>query len=349
MRAGRWVRRNRVLAGLVATVAAAVLLGAWLGFDKWETGELQRQFAIDFVQQREDLNNGRVEYIHLTPVILAAATGKRATHQPNATRLRIGIYTELGQMENIIKLTPFLRKIEQEVSRTCPVRIELFEYRRRESMESDFLQDRLDVIRIGEGPLARLRRHDLAITPLVQQVGGGKTSVVFVAASSSIRRIEELKGTSFIAGSPTATSSGFKLLEILLEAGVNADNIRLTYRNNSENNLEAVLRGEFPAGVTRKDKLVGSLTNHFRTLKEFPTTTMPWAARANLDSGIAPAFTAALVNTKDPKILRNLPDDASGGFKPADLEYFEWLDGQIRKIEEQFFGSEGIDGYLKRK
>ena len=105
--------------------------------------------------------------------------------------------------------------------------------------------------------------------------------------------------------------------------------------------------GEFEAAVVREEKIRGSLTNHFRILKTFPTTTMPWAARARLDPGIAGAFAATVVKIKDRKILENLPDDATEGFKPADLKYFEWLDQHMREIEEGFFGPGGIEKFLK--
>jgi ABC-type phosphate/phosphonate transport system substrate-binding protein len=203
-------------------------------------------------------------------------------------------------------------------------------------MESALLLGLIDFVRIGEGPLVRLRRINPRITPLAQQVSGGKTSVVFVAASSPFQKMEDLRGVRFAAGNRTSSSSGYKLREQFLNAGLRAADLQLVYQANAEGNLDLVAEGKYAAGVTRRDKLRGSWTKRVRIVCEFPTTTMPWAARGDLALAVADAFAEALVVMRDPNILAKQPDDAREGFRLADPCYFAWLDHEIRTVEEEF-------------
>ena len=56
---------------------------------------------------------------------------------------------------------------------------------------------------------------------------------------------------------------------------------------------------------------------------------------------------SSLVRMKNRNILSNLPDDASQGFKAADLHEFELLDRHMREVEFRFFGPAGMENYLK--
>jgi ABC-type phosphate/phosphonate transport system substrate-binding protein/predicted Ser/Thr protein kinase len=343
VRARRWVRRNRALSCLVASLVAVVALGTWNAFEWWRGREAQKDFALTLQRRFDDMVAGLIDKIPLSSAEIAAVTGKRITPDPNARRLRVGIYTETDQVGAIEQFAPFLRKIEKEMSSQLSdgAQVEMYLYIKRETLETAFLKGLIDVVRIGEGPLVRLWRIEPGIAPLVEQVSGGKTSVIFVAASSPIISMEQLKGTRFAAGNRTGTSSGYRLLEELLKVGLhdgNDRNIDIQFRESSEENPVLVLEKQFDAGVTRKDKIRGSLTNHFRVLTEFPTTTMPWAARANLDPVIKRAFTTVLIRIKDRRILENVPDYPTQGFKVMDLLRVEQLDHQIRAIEEQFFG-----------
>ena len=134
----------------------------------------------------------------------------------------MGLYAESDQMLTIEQLAPFLQRIEKSMSRhpARPVQIDLYLYLKRETVEEDFQKGLIDIIRIGEGPLVRLRRLDPAITPLVQQVSGGKTSAIFVARSSPITNLTGLNGTKFCAGNPTSSSSGYRLIDQLRLAGL---------------------------------------------------------------------------------------------------------------------------------
>jgi ABC-type phosphate/phosphonate transport system substrate-binding protein len=341
VRLHRWVRRNRILTGLVAAIGAVALLAGSSAFDWWQGKKLRREFAIALEHKWDDLAKGLISNISLSSAELAAATGRRVTQNPNAQRHRVGIYTETDQLLTIEQLAPFLQRVERSMSgslRSTPVQVELYMYLKRELLEAALLDGLIDIVRIGEGPLVRLRRADPAITPLVQQISGGKTGAIFVAVSSSITNLNGLRGRSLAAGSPTSTSSGYKLLEVLLKAGLHNRDLKLKFQNSSENNPRLVADGTFDAAVGRKEKVTGNLTNRFRILAEFSTTTMPWASRAKLDPAIGRAFIAALVGMKDPGLLGNLPDDATQGFKPADTNHFRELDQYMRAAEEGFFG-----------
>ena len=189
---------------------------------------------------------------------IAAATGHREAFNPEALRLKIGIYSEADQWLTAEQLAPFLQAIEKGMARqlTQSVQIDLYMYQKRESLEAIFLRRLIDVVRIGEGPLVRLRRLDASITPLVQQVSGGKTSVVFVAASSPITDVAGLKRMRFAAGNPTSTSSGYKLLEHFLQAGLRNSDLDFEPQENAEDNvrlrLGAVLVREGGFGLRRR-------------------------------------------------------------------------------------------------
>jgi serine/threonine protein kinase len=345
VRLHRWVRRNRILTGLVAAIGAVALLIGSNVFDWWQGRQLRREFAIALEHKWDDLAKGLISNIPLSSAELAAATGRRVTQNPNAQRLRVGIYTETDQVLTIEQLAPFLQRVERGMSRSprsTPVQVDLYMYLKREPLEAALLDGLIDIVRLGEGPLVRLRRADSAITPLVQQVSGGKTGAIFVAVSSSITNLFGLRGRSIAAGSPTSTSSGYKLFEVLLKARLHFKDLnKLEFQDSSEGNPRLVAEGKFDAAVGRKEKVTGSLTNRFRILAEFPTTTMPWASRAKLDPAIGRAFIDALVGMKDRRLLGNLPDDATQGFKPADTNHFREPDQNMRAAEDEFFGPSG--------
>jgi hypothetical protein len=197
-----------------------MLLAGWNTFDWWQGRQLRRDIAVALIGKFKDLNEGLSSNIKLTSADLAAATGRRAALNPNAQRLKVAIYTETEQVLTIEAIAPFLRKVESGMSRhlSKPVQIDLYLYVKRELLEDALTNGLIDIIRIGEGPLVRLRRINPSITPLVQQVGGGKTGLVFVATSSLVTNVAGLRGKTFAAGNPTSTSSGYKLLEVLLGA-----------------------------------------------------------------------------------------------------------------------------------
>src|SRR6185436_10453124 len=147
-------------------------------------------------QKRENMIEGRTHSIYLTSVELAAASGQRISHPANAHLLVVGIYHEPDQLRAIEQLAPFLHKVEKTMTRrlTRSVQIDLMLFLQREYLEKDLNEGQIDIIRIGEGPLVRLRRDNSSITPLVQQNSGGKTSVVIVARSSPITTLAELIG-----------------------------------------------------------------------------------------------------------------------------------------------------------
>ena len=338
----KWVRRNRLMTALGTALLGVAVLGGWTAYD-WRRGEnLRSAFWIDYQRAWDDLLRGSISVIRLTSTQLAAATGKQIYPKSDAgPPMKIGIYADDDQVLTIPQLAQFFPVLEKIMSRgrSRPVEIDLFIYLRRENLESALTNGVIDIVRIGEGPLVRLRTVDRRIIPLAQQVGGGKTSVVFVPRGSPITEIAQLKGKRVAAGSRTSTSSGFRFPEMLLRLGLRSTDVKLVFHESSEKNYRLVKEGAYDAGIGRRDKLVGSLTNYFRVLAEFPATTMPWVARGGLDSGVQKAFTDALVGVKDAKILQNLPNDATEGFKVCDPADFDDLDRRTRNVEEGFFGT----------
>jgi ABC-type phosphate/phosphonate transport system substrate-binding protein len=339
----RWALRNRALSGFMVALGVAMLLAGWSAYDWWRRLESQRAFAIGFVVKREDLMKGLVSNIALSSADLAAATGQRVAQNPNAQRLKVAIYTDTDQLLTAQQLAPFLRKVERGMSRhySRSVQIDLYLYLERDLVEKNLLNGLIDIARIGEGPLVRLRRTDAAITPLVQQISGGKTHVIYVAINSPVTNLAGLRGRKLAAGNQTSTSSGHNLIKELLQAGLHAKDLELKYQGQAEDNPNLVAAGNFDAAVGRKERLAGSLTNRFRILHEFRTPTLPWAGRAKLDPTLGRAFADAFAGMKDPVILGNFPDDASQGFKPADTNYFLKLDQEMRTVEMEFFGPGG--------
>ena len=69
-------------------------------FDVWQARRLRAQSGLELARDWEDLERGLISNIVLTSVRLAAATGKGATLNPLATRLKVGIYSESDQVRN---------------------------------------------------------------------------------------------------------------------------------------------------------------------------------------------------------------------------------------------------------
>jgi ABC-type phosphate/phosphonate transport system substrate-binding protein len=173
----------------------------------------------------------------------------------------------------------------------------------------------------------------------VEQIGGGKTSIVFTAKSSMITNIAGLKGKRFAAGNRSATSSGVKLPELLLTNGLHECDLQLKFHDHSEDNYKLVLEGKYDAAIGRIDKFTGNATNLFRVLAVLPTTKMPWAGRSGLNPLVQQAFSGAMTNLHDRKILAKLPDDANQGFRASDQFEFALQTGRLKTIVEQFFGT----------
>lgn len=342
-RAWRWTRRNRTLSGLVVAITAAMLLTGWMLVNRHESAALQEQFHKQLQHKLDDLDTGLIQVINLTPAEMAAATGHRFVASPRDLRLKVGFYPETRQDYMITRLAGFLSELQTSMSREfeTPIQIELYLYRKRVALEEALLNGLIDFVRVGEGPLVRLRRKNPHVTPLVEQTSGGKTSVIFTAASSPLTNLAGLKGKTIAAGSATATASGYKLIKTLLDAGLTASDVTIDYQGAAEGVPALVFEGKYLAGVGRLDRLLRSETNQFRILAQFTTTTMPWAARSGLDPAIQRAIVSVLCSLKEERLLNYLTDVPTGGFKPATAERFDAMDEDMRAVDVRFFGPGG--------
>lgn len=337
----RWSRRKPALAVTSALAVLAVLLAAYNAWSvhatKVEAREREdREWALLFDR------NSPLKQLHWSSEDLAGFFGQRPKVQLDAERLFIGMYLEADQQHMVSGYAPLLRYLEQSLSTgKKSVKLDLIVFKRRSDLEQMLVatdpKDQVHFGRIGESGLSRLLNDaSAALVPMVQQIAGGKVSVVFTLHDTGITNLAGLKGRRLAFGSSGSTASGYKLPKLLLQQGLTESDVQAVYNEDSEHNVDLVLSRDVDAGVTRKDKYITYTDPNLRVLAEFDTTRMPWLATKRVSPGVARRFQEAMTALNDPTILQRLPENPTNGFAAVDAEYFRALFQDMKRVKEAF-------------
>jgi serine/threonine protein kinase len=338
----RWSKRKPALATIGAV---AGLFAIWSGYSawvitctKWDTRKREdREWALLFDK------NSPVNNLHWSSEDLAGFFGERPPVEAEAERLFVGMYLEADQKHMVSRFAPLLRYLEQSVSNEGkPVKFNLQVFAGRTALEqalgSTDPKVQVHLGRIGESALSRLLSDtNGGFVPLVQQSSGGKMSVIFTRSDTGITNLAGLKDRRIALGSRGSTASGYKLLKLMLQNGLTSLDLHNTFHDDSEQNIDRVLKRDFDAGVTRKDKFITYTNANLIVLGEFDTTRMPWVATKRTPPDLVRRIQAALTALEDLEILTRLPENAANGFAPVDVEYFRRVREDMERVNKLFF------------
>ncbi len=198
------------------------------------------------------------------------------------------------------------------------------------------------------GPLSYVRaREQCGVEPVLQLMTRGLStyrSSILVRDDSPIHTLAELEGRSFGFGARLSTSSHLIPRSMLVDAGVDLDEVTCAYYENHDRVVRAVLIGEVEACGVRDLTDERFLHRGLRVLVQSPSIpNHPLAVAPNAVDQIVPLLERALIDlpATDPVVaaeLKALDDELSAGFERSDDSLFE----PIRQLADRVFGSESL-------
>lgn len=166
--------------------------------------------------------------------------------------------------------------------------------------------DKLDLAWLGGFTFvqAKLRTNGSAI-PIVQRAEDEKfTSRFIVPVGSSAKSLVDLKGKTFVFGSPASTSGHLMPRFFLLQAGINPDKDfkNIAFSGAHDATVAYVASGRAEAGVLNAsvwDKLMEAKNSNALKVRVLATTPpyydYNWTVRGNLDPALVKKLTAAFL------------------------------------------------------
>ena len=198
------------------------------------------------------------------------------------------------------------------------------------------------------GPLSYVRaREQCGVEPALQLMTRGLStyrSSILVRDDSPIHTLTELEGKSFGFGARQSTSSHLIPRSMLVEAGVDLDEVSCVYFGNHDRVVRAVLVGEVAACGVRDLTDERFLHRGLRVLVQSPPIpNHPLAIAPGEVERIAPLLVHALVDLPltNPAVaeeLKALDDELSAGFELSVDRFFD----PIRRLAKQVFGPEAL-------
>lgn len=165
---------------------------------------------------------------------------------------------------------------------------------------------KIDLAWLGGFTFVQARMRTGNAIPIVQRAGDEKfTSRFIVPANSSARSLQDLKGRTFVFGSPASTSGHLMPRYFLLKAGINPDKdfARVAYSGAHDATVAFVASGRAAAGALNTsvyDKLLEKGDASARAVKVLATTPpyydYNWTVRGDLDPALVGKLRAAFLN-----------------------------------------------------
>jgi phosphonate transport system substrate-binding protein len=288
--------------------------------------------------------------------------------------LTLGVYTHIRSTEMLPKMAPlqaYLREALERRGIALDIQLKIFPSYAR-AIDA-LVRGEVDFARYGPVSYVLAKERNPNIRLLAMESNQGRKTfngVISVPLDSPIRSVEDLRGKRIAFGNRRSTTGRYLAQAALLEAGIDARNLGgYTYLGRHDKVAFAVAAGNYDAGATNENtfyKYAG--TKGLRKILEFPCVTKPWVAREGLDPAVFDALQQALLELKDPEVLKTvnrdglLPsDDAdynairkamtlAGGFDPTSLAFgiyasvkpsqtFNMVRPLIRQLERDLAGN----------
>ena len=227
--------------------------------------------------------------------------------------IKFGIYGSDRLSEINRKFTPILNEIKFNMSRSMsvPVNIEMIFYKSYEKGVEAIVNGEVDFIRLGPVSyvFAKQENDDISILATESYKGGKNfNGVVCVRATSSIFKVEDLKGKKFIFGNKKSTSGRYMAQKYLYDNGIKSSDLsKYGYALNHGDVAILIAKGSYDAGAFKSGVLKNEhLSKALRVIAEFPVVTHPWVAKKNMPIEIRNHLSNALLDINDVEVFKGL-------------------------------------------
>ena len=185
-------------------------------------------------------------------------------------------------------------------------------------------QGKVDFVRYGPASYVLAKERNPHIRLLVIESNQGRKSlngVISVPTDSPVRSIQDLRGKRIAFGNRRSSTGRYMSQAALLHAGISAKDLAdYKYLGRHDKVAFAVAAGNYDAGATNENTFNKyAASKGLRKILEFPSINRPWVARAGLDPQIFAALQDALLELKDPEVLKTIK--RSGLIPTEDADY----------------------------
>ncbi len=242
-------------------------------------------------------------------------------------KLVFGAYTADKPTSTVRKLKPVLRYLEAALSRKLGEKVTISTQiaRTYEKGIDSLVNGDVDFARFGPASYVIAKQRSNGVTLLAMEAVKGKktfSGIIAVKSDSPIQTIAELRGKTFAFGSRFSTIGRYLSQSQLLNAGIRGDDLkRFDYLDRHDRVGTAVGAGEFEAGALKESTFNKLKKNNvaIREIYRFDNVTKPWIARSGLKPRLSDALREALLEVKDPVVLKAIKK--SGFLSGQDADY----------------------------
>ena len=254
--------------------------------------------------------------------------------------LKFGIYGSDRISEINRKFPPVLNQIKINMTQSMgkPVDIDMIFYKTYEKGIQAIVEGKVDFIRLGPVSYVLAKQQNADISIIATEADKGEknfTGVICVNSTSSIYKIEHLKGKKFLFGNKRSTSGRYMAQKYLYENGIRSTDFeKIGYASTHDDVAISVAQGFYDAGAFKSGILKNKLLSKtLRVIAEFPVVTQPWVARKDMPVKLRNHVKDALLNIKDVQVFKGLKRT---GFVPGSDEDYASIRKAINN-SDQFY------------
>jgi len=248
--------------------------------------------------------------------------GRFCTDGARAAPLRFGALN-LQRLEAQMKAyQPMMEYLSARLGR----RVEYIPTATYDALVAAMAEGAIDFAHLGPAQYVEAAdRHGVRAVVKMLQDGEPYYYSYFIArADSPLQGLGDLRGRTFGFGDRKSTSGHVVPRLTLVKAGIDPDRDLKEYRflGNHDNVVEAVLKGVVDAGAVEDGVFEKYKTQPLKVIgRSDPILHFPWAVRPGLPEELVQALQAALVECRDPAVLRPIHPRLSGFAPASDGEY----------------------------
>lgn len=281
--------------------------------------------------------------LFLRPVIIflflfSYAQSAYSTHQnkensqttPNDTTVTLifGVYTSDKPTTMVKKFRPLLNDLEDHLTQILKKNVEItmqVAHGYEKGIE-DIVLGNVDFSRLGPASYIEAKQKNPKLRILaIESKNGRKTfnGLICVHRDSFIQTVADLKGKSFAFGNKRSTIGRYLSQAYLLKHGIKAKDLkRYEYLDRHDKVGTAIGLKQFNAGALKEGTFKRLLARGtpIRKIASFHNVTKPWVARSGLPKQILDALHQALLELKDPAVLKALGKDGFLGGSDKDYD-----------------------------
>ncbi len=225
------------------------------------------------------------------------------------------------------QFTPILEYIQHQMKKKLgrSVDIKLKIYNTYEEGNNAIVKGEVDFARFGPASYIIAKDKNPKINLIAMEHKDGKkrfNGVIVVPAQSPVKSLADLNGRRFAFGDNTSTIGRYLSQAELAKAGVRANDLKsFDYLDRHDMVFKAVETGVYDAGALKESTFKKlNKDGQLRVVHTFDNVTKPWIAKSGMEQKVFEALKEALLNLKDPSVLKDLKE-ATGFLLATDDDY----------------------------